>query len=74
MTLRKVYNLFLFLFFNSANDLFGVTLDEVITADHQNDEDDEEETDFSIEANKYSGGSLDELIAWEDKILTCDDS
>ena len=29
--------------------------------------------DFSIEAKKYFGGSLDELIASEDKLLTCND-
>ena len=49
-------------------------MDEIITAYHQNDEDDEEEIDFSIEAKKYFGSSLDELIAWEGKLPTCDDS
>ena len=48
-------------------------MNEIITADHQNDEDDEEEIDFSIEAKKYFGGFLDELMAWEGKLLTCDD-
>ena len=67
-----------FFYVNSANedlaqDLFGTTLDKVITGDHQNAKDDEEEIDSLIQANKYFGGSLDELIAWEDKLTTCDD-
>ena len=57
-----------------AQDLFGTTLNEFITADHQNHGDDEEEIDFSIEMKKYFGGYLDELIVWEDKLLNCDDS
>ena len=78
-SLLEKYATFSVFHVNSANedlaqDLFGTTLDKVITGDHQNAKDDEEEIDSLIQANKYFGGSLDELIAWEDKLTTCDDS
>ena len=55
-------------------NLFGATLDKVQNAYHQNDENDEEKIDSSIEKKKYFCGSLDDLIAWEDKLPTCDNS
>ena len=52
-------------------NLFGATLDKVQNTYHQNDE---EKIDSSIEKKKYFCGSLDDLIAWEDKLPTCDNS
>lgn len=61
-----------FFCFNSVNEplpqgLYAATLYKVITADHYNEEDDEN-IDFSTEVKKYFGGSLEGLIAWEDNV------
>ena len=55
-SLLEKYATFSFFYVNSANedlaqDLSGTTLDKVITGDHQNAKDDEEEIDSLIQAN-----------------------
>ena len=61
-------------FFNwqiKTQDLFGTSLDKVLTTDPSQNH--KEQIDFRVETKKYSGRSLDELIKWGDKFPTSND-